>query len=393
MTLSKGGKIDASGEFIKSVRLVVDSDADAGLGTAADPVRVDPTGTTVQPVSGTVTVGGITGTLDTNLKQVGANTVDSNSGLKSAGTLRVVLATDQPALTNKLLVTPDSVALPANQSVNQTQWNGTAVDVNSGVKSAGTLRVVLATDQPALTNKILVTPDSVALPANQSVNNAQINGVTPLMGNGVTGTGSQRVTIASDNTAFTVNSRITGNAGATVDSTVGAGTAPTNQVVVGTVANSAAPSPTAGQALALQSDLKGNLRVNSGTHTTARSTSTGAQQTITVPAATKYVLMGGYFELDCSATVATRQLILDIKDASGNVVATIVPSPTFTASQVGAMTFGPSLPAQSAAVLNNFTWPLPQLALGASFTVVTRVQNLQATDVVILNINVISTPA
>jgi hypothetical protein len=34
---------------------------------------------------------------------------------------------------------------------------------------------------------------------------AQINGVTPLMGNGVTGTGSQRVTIASDNTAFTVN--------------------------------------------------------------------------------------------------------------------------------------------------------------------------------------------
>lgn len=38
-----------------------------------------------------------------------------------------------------------------------------------------------------------------ALSANQSVNNAQINGVTPLMGNGVTGTGSQRVTIASDN--------------------------------------------------------------------------------------------------------------------------------------------------------------------------------------------------
>lgn len=53
--------------------------------------------------------------------------------------------------------------------------------------------------------KLLVTPDSVALPANQSVNEAQINGVTPLMGNGTTGTGSQRVTIASDNTAFSVN--------------------------------------------------------------------------------------------------------------------------------------------------------------------------------------------
>lgn len=53
--------------------------------------------------------------------------------------------------------------------------------------------------------KLLVTPDSVALPANQSVNISQINAVTPLMGNGVTGTGSQRVTIASDNTAFSVN--------------------------------------------------------------------------------------------------------------------------------------------------------------------------------------------
>lgn len=41
-----------------------------------------------------------------------------------------------------------------------------------------------------------------ALSANQSVNVAQINGVTPLMGNGVTGTGSPRVTIASDGTAI-----------------------------------------------------------------------------------------------------------------------------------------------------------------------------------------------
>lgn len=47
-----------------------------------------------------------------------------------------------------------------------------------------------------------------ALVANQSTNTAQINGVVPLMGNGVTGTGSQRVTIASDQTAFAVNSTL-----------------------------------------------------------------------------------------------------------------------------------------------------------------------------------------
>lgn len=49
------------------------------------------------------------------------------------------------------------------------------------------------------------TTNLVALGANQTVNSAQINGVTPLMGNGATGTGSQRVTIASDNTVFSVN--------------------------------------------------------------------------------------------------------------------------------------------------------------------------------------------
>lgn len=42
-------------------------------------------------------------------------------------------------------------------------------------------------------------------PSNASSNIAQINGITPLMGNGITGTGSLRVTIASDNTAFSVN--------------------------------------------------------------------------------------------------------------------------------------------------------------------------------------------
>jgi hypothetical protein len=154
----------------------------------------------------TVTVNGaLTAHQSTNVDQLNGTTTDTNSGTKSAGTLRVVLATDQPALTNKLLVTPDSVALPSHQSTNVDQLNGTTADTNSGTKSAGTLRVVLATDQPALTNKLLVTPDSVALPANQSCNTAQINGVTPLMGNGVTGTGSARVTIASDNTAFSVN--------------------------------------------------------------------------------------------------------------------------------------------------------------------------------------------
>lgn len=49
----------------------------------------------------------------TTLLAVFPTTIDTNSGSKSASTLRVVLATDQPALSNKLLVTPDALARTA----------------------------------------------------------------------------------------------------------------------------------------------------------------------------------------------------------------------------------------------------------------------------------------
>jgi hypothetical protein len=62
--------------------------------------------------------------------------------------------------------------LPADTwASNVTKLAGTAIDVNSGNVSAGTQRVVLATDQPALTNKLLVTPD-----ANSSINLNQVGG-------------------------------------------------------------------------------------------------------------------------------------------------------------------------------------------------------------------------
>lgn len=83
-----------------------------------------------------------------------------------------------------------------------------------------------------------------SLSANQSVNAAQINGVAPLMGNGVTGTGSQRVTVASDNTPFAVKIDQTTNgttnkvaadlrvAGAAVDLGVGTGGAATPRIAI-----------------------------------------------------------------------------------------------------------------------------------------------------------------
>lgn len=59
-------------------------------------------------------------------------------------------------------------------------------------------------------NLVGVTGTTVSSTTAQDSNVALINGVVVLMGNGVTGTGSQRVTIASDNTPFTVNAAQSG---------------------------------------------------------------------------------------------------------------------------------------------------------------------------------------
>lgn len=95
-------------------------------------------------------------------------------------------------------------------SANIDQIAGTTPDTNSGVKSAGTLRVVLATDQPQLTAKLLVTPD-----ANSTVDVNRVGGTAVSSGNGVANTGCQRVTVASDNSAIPVS---LGLSGTTVDS-------------------------------------------------------------------------------------------------------------------------------------------------------------------------------
>lgn len=153
---------------------------------------------------------------------------------------------------------------------------GTVPWVVSGQGTAGSAATGVVTVQGiASMTKLLVTPDSVALPANQSVNVSQINGVTPLMGNGTTGTGSQRVTIASDNAAFPVNAtlqasgstaigKVDPNTIATwglVASTQNSAT-PTNGALVVGQFNTTPTTITTGNVSPLQMDNAGNLLVN-----------------------------------------------------------------------------------------------------------------------------------
>lgn len=135
-------------------------------------------------------------------------------------------------------------ALAANQSVNAAQINGITPLMGNGVTGTGSLRVTLASDTTSNTNPLLI-------------NQSQVNGVAMLAGNGVTGTGAQRVTIASDNTAFSVNAVESGtwnitNVSGTVSLPTGASTSgnqTTELTDLGGVTETAPASDTASSGL------------------------------------------------------------------------------------------------------------------------------------------------
>lgn len=146
-----------------------------------------------------------------NVAQISGSTTSVGNGVSGTGVQRVTLASDSTGQVTLATGANTIGALTANQSVNQTQWAGNAVNLGNGTTGTGTLRVTISSDS---TGQVALAAGSAsigtvvlgagaatigALLANQSVNVAQINGVTPLMGNGTTGTGSQRVTISSDN--------------------------------------------------------------------------------------------------------------------------------------------------------------------------------------------------
>jgi hypothetical protein len=116
----------------KAFHINLRNQAGTEMGTSSNPLQVTGANGTF-PVTGTFWQAtqpvSISGNQAVNVAQLAGTATDTNSGNKSAGTLRVVIATDQPQLTNKLLVTPD-----ANSAVNVAQWNGSAVaspDANS----------------------------------------------------------------------------------------------------------------------------------------------------------------------------------------------------------------------------------------------------------------------
>lgn len=179
---------------------------------------------------------------------------------------------------------------------------------------------VLTIQGIASMTKLLVTPDSVALPANQSVNVSQMNGVTVTMGNGTAGTGVQRVTIASDSTGII----------AAAGQTAAAASLTVNPLTIGGRAATANPTAvTDGQVVNTMHDKVGKLvavgaiRILKGSQQTSISNTTSETTIVTAVSATFLDLYG----LILANTGATTTKV-SIRDTTAGTVIAVIEVPT-----------------------------------------------------------------
>lgn len=253
-------------------------------------------------------------------------------------------------------IAADDIGGVLHQRVKLSQGaDGVGVDVSSAAPLQVTLAnhsanaVAVKTDSSATTQPVSGT---VSITANSAVNVAQVNGVTPVMGNGVTGTGSQRVTIASDNTAFSVNNTQQGtasqnlaqvagttivNGGVAGSQSVG-GTVATNVAITSNPLNNGAQAVsaentavTATRQVQLVADLVGKLIVLpyanpenfvSGAITTAM-TATTTTSLIAAPAAGLRNYITQITVSNAHATVGTDVII---QDGSGGTTLYTIPA-------------------------------------------------------------------
>lgn len=149
-------------------------------GTATDPLRIDPTGSTAQPVTGTF-----------------FQATQPVSGPLTDAQLR---ATPVP-ISGTVTTTP-----PANASTNVAQFGGNAVVTGVGASGVGIPRITVSNDSTVILGAGAATIGSLA--ANQSVNLAQVGGSATVNG-GLAGSLSIGGTSAN-NTAITQNPNLIG---------------------------------------------------------------------------------------------------------------------------------------------------------------------------------------
>lgn len=260
-TLLAAGNLDASGNLNVNVAAGSAANAAASATGSAVPASAGYTGVNIGGTLRGMTGLNPTGTVyagATDTTSVNGVTVLTGTGAVGTGAQRIAVGTDTATIAGSApgtagsasanVVTVQGIAAGTPLIQNQTQVNSVAISTGAGATGTGTQRVGVAQDTTTIAGaapgtagvasanvltvqgvasmtKLLVTPDSVALPANQSVNLSQVNAVTVLTGTGATGTGAQRVTVATD------TATIAGSAVGT------AGTASSNVVTVQGIAS------------------------------------------------------------------------------------------------------------------------------------------------------------
>lgn len=169
--------------------------------STANPLPISDAGGSLT-VDGTVGVSGsvaVTGTFWQATQPV-SGTVTSNAG---TGTMAVSLAS-LPALATG----SNAIGSITNTSFAATQATGTNLHmvVDSGTVTTVSAVTAITNALPAGTNLLgKVGIDQTTAGTTNAVSLAQLGSTSVATGNGVTGAGSLRVTVASDNTAFPVN--------------------------------------------------------------------------------------------------------------------------------------------------------------------------------------------
>jgi hypothetical protein len=155
--------------------------------SAAGSMLVDGSGVT-QPVSdagGSLTVDGTVTTsppanASTNISQLGGSVIAVNTGNASNGVARVVIATDQPQLTNALKVDGSAVTQPVSGPLTDTQLRATPVPVSGTVTATGGLTDTQLRATPVPVSGT-VTADS-ELPAAAALADNTANPTAPAVG-------------------------------------------------------------------------------------------------------------------------------------------------------------------------------------------------------------------
>jgi hypothetical protein len=205
--------------------------AGAAMGAAGTPIRVDPTGTTrqpVDPIAGQIGVAAGAGASDaltqrviletgqgTNLQTIAG--WDVGAGAASATTLQCIAPTDDPGVTLLGTIDADTATMSAWDETGRAAVNlvagQTGVAAGAGAAAANTLQCIAPTDGPDVVLLGTIDADTASIATDASTiagDTTSLDGKTPALGTALV-VASSPVTIATDDVVSTGVTTIAGD--------------------------------------------------------------------------------------------------------------------------------------------------------------------------------------